>query len=542
MTTKLQNYIQLAGQTAAQVTKTPKNWVYFLNTASRLYRYPFPDQLMIHAQRPKATACAGYDLWNKRMSRYVRRGSKGIGLVGINRSGYPKLRYVFDIADTGKKDESSSLFQWQYKEEYRGIIIKALEEQFGVSGEKGLLYQLEMIAVKLANDYWKYYHKDLVYECEGSFLEVLEESAVSVKFRLAAAASISYVLFARCGYDPWQYLKSKDFRDIPDFNTQRIIRVLGAAVSESSEQVLRTIAVTIYHHEYQKLTVPNTSRSVQPYRVGSDSQPTKAPEQEDNSREPEPDTAEAIQEDDTKEPESANTESIHEDNTKEPESANIESIQEDDTKAPELATAEAIQEDNTKAPEPVTDVTTDTEQQVPTDTEVVQDISDAQKIPAPVPRNFTITDDHLGEGGPKAKFQMNMEAIRTLKQIESESRTATPDEQEILSKYVGWGGIPDAFEPNKAGWEKEYQELNAALTPEEYTSARQSTLNAHYTSPAVIKAMYQAVGDMGFTSGNILEPSCAIGNFFGLLPEEMSESKLYGVELDSISGRIAKLL
>lgn len=494
MTTKLQNYIQLAGQTAAQVTKTPKNWVYFLNTASRLYRYPFPDQLMIHAQRPKATACAGYDLWNKRMSRYVRRGSKGIGLVSINRSGYPKLRYVFDIADTGKKDESSSLFQWQYKEEYRGIVIKALEEQFGVSGEKGLLYQLEMIAVKLANDYWKYYHKDIVYECEGSFLEELEESAVSVKFRLAAAASISYVLLARCGYDPWKYLKSKDFRDIPDFNTQRIIRVLGAAVSESSEQVLRTIAVTIYHHEYQKLTVPNTSRSVQPYREGSDSQPTKAPEQEDNSREPEP------------------------------------------------ATDEAIQEDNTKAPEPVTDVTTDTEEPVPTDREVVQDISDAQKIPAPVPCNFTITDDRLGEGGPKTKFRMNMEAIRTLKQIESESRAAMPDEQQVLSKYVGWGGIPYAFEPDKAGWEKEYQELKTALTPEEYASARTSVLNAHYTSPAVIKAMYQAVGDMGFTSGNILEPSCAVGNFFGLLPEEMSESKLYGVELDNVSGRIAKLL
>ena len=135
-----------------------------------------------------------------------------------------------------------------------------------------------------------------------------------------------------------------------------------------------------------------------------------------------------------------------------------------------------------------------------------------------------------------------MEAIRTLKQIESESRAAMPDEQQVLSKYVGWGVIPYAFEPDKAGWEKEYQELKTALTSEEYASARTSVLNAHYTSPAVIKAMYQAVGDMGFTSGNILEPSCAVGNFFGLLPEEMSESKLYGAELDSISGCIAKLL
>lgn len=193
MTVKLQNYIQLAGQTAAQVTKNPDNWTGFLTTASRLYRYPFPDQLMIHAQRPKATACAGYDLWNKRMGRYVRRGSKGIGLVGISRGGYPKLRYVFDVVDTGKKNESASLFQWQYKEEYRGIVTKALEERFSISGEKGLVYQLEMVAVKLANDFWKNFHKDIMYECEGSFLEGLDEQQVSVRFRLAAAASISYV-------------------------------------------------------------------------------------------------------------------------------------------------------------------------------------------------------------------------------------------------------------------------------------------------------------------------------------------------------------
>ena len=119
MTTKLQNYIQLAGQTAAHVTQNAENWTGFLTTASKLYRYSFPDQLMIQAQRPKATACAEYDLWNRRMSRYIRRGSKGIGLVGISRSGYPKLRYVFDIADTGKRNEATDLFQWQYKHELR---------------------------------------------------------------------------------------------------------------------------------------------------------------------------------------------------------------------------------------------------------------------------------------------------------------------------------------------------------------------------------------------------------------------------------------
>ena len=158
------------------------------------------------------------------------------------------------------------------------------------------------------------------------------------------------------------------------------------------------------------------------------------------------------------------------------------------------------------------------------------------------PENFHISDMHLGEGGPKAKFRTNMEAIHTLKQIEAEGRAATPEEQETLSRYVGWGGLADAFDESKTDWSKEYQELKDTLTPEEYTAARASTLNAHYTSPTVIQAIYEAVGRMGFQNGNILEPSMGIGNFFGMLPTEMTDSRLYGVELDSVTGRIAKQL
>ena len=160
----------------------------------------------------------------------------------------------------------------------------------------------------------------------------------------------------------------------------------------------------------------------------------------------------------------------------------------------------------------------------------------------PPPENFRITDEHLGEGGPKTKFRMNMDAIRTLKTIEAEDRNATPEEQETLSRYVGWGGIPEAFDPEKSEWTSEYAELKAALTQEEYEAARGSTLNAHYTSPTVISAIYEAVESMGFTSGNILEPAMGVGNFFGMLPEGMRDSKLYGVELDSITGRMAKQL
>jgi hypothetical protein len=162
--------------------------------------------------------------------------------------------------------------------------------------------------------------------------------------------------------------------------------------------------------------------------------------------------------------------------------------------------------------------------------------------------NFTIIDDDLGAGGQKTKHKNNVEAIKTLQTIENENwqavsaRFATPEEQEILSRYVGWGGIPQAFDPENPQWKNEYEELKDLLTPEEYKSARASTMNAHYTSPTVIKAIYKAIENMGFKTGNVLEPSCGIGNFFGLVPESMSESKLFGVELDGVTGRIARQL
>ena len=163
--------------------------------------------------------------------------------------------------------------------------------------------------------------------------------------------------------------------------------------------------------------------------------------------------------------------------------------------------------------------------------------------PAPEPAgNFHITDDHLGEGGAKQKYARNIEAIRTLFKLEEEHRGATAEEQQVLSQYVGWGGLADAFDPGKDNWAKEYAELKGLLSEDEYAAARASTLNAHYTSPTVIRGIYDAVEHMGFRSGNILEPSMGVGNFFGMLPDSMAGSRLYGVELDSITGRIAQKL
>ena len=158
------------------------------------------------------------------------------------------------------------------------------------------------------------------------------------------------------------------------------------------------------------------------------------------------------------------------------------------------------------------------------------------------PVNFRITDDELGVGGAKAKFRANVEAIELLQTLEFDGRPATPEEQETLSRYVGWGGLADAFDESKPSWKAEYSELRELLSPQEYEAARSSVLNAHFTSPVIIKAMYETLGNLGFTKGNVLEPSCGIGNFFGCLPESMMDSRLYGVELDSITGRIAKQL
>ena len=171
----------------------------------------------------------------------------------------------------------------------------------------------------------------------------------------------------------------------------------------------------------------------------------------------------------------------------------------------------------------------------------LDEAQNAKTVPEPA-GNFHITDDHLGEGGAKQKYARNIEAIRTLFKLEQEHRGATAEEQQVLSQYVGWGGLSDAFDPGKDSWAKEYAELKGLLSEDEYAAARSSTLNAHYTSPTVIRSIYDAVERMGFHSGNILEPSMGVGNFFGMLPNTMQDSRLYGVELDSITGRIAKKL
>ena len=248
MPSKLDFYSQMADHTAKQVTGSFGEWTAFLETVGRLYKYPFHEQLMIFAQKPNATACADYDLWNKQMGRYVRRGSKGIALIDTSGDN-PRLRYVFDVSDTGTREHSRNVNLWEYKDEHQDAVTAALENRYGVSGEKGLADQLEKIASKLVTEYWNDNRRDILGILADSFLEEYDDYNVEVAFRNAATVSTTYTLMSRCGLNPGDYFEHEDFLSVFDFNTRDTIAALGTVISNTSEQVLRQIAVTVKNHE-----------------------------------------------------------------------------------------------------------------------------------------------------------------------------------------------------------------------------------------------------------------------------------------------------
>ena len=806
MTNKMQFYAQMAEDAAKQITGSREQWTAFLRTAARLYKYPYHEQLMIFAQRPDATACAEYDLWNDTMRRYVRRGSKGIALIDTS-GDRPRLRYVFDVSDTGERRNSRPVQLWQMKEEYREPIMKALEQAFDVSREgQSLESMIYAAAERLAADYWDNYRRQILDIVEESYLAGYHEFETGVTFRRAAAASIAYCLYSRCTDDPDSYFEHEDFLDIFDFNTRQAANTLGTAVSSLSGQIFREIEATTRNYERTKAaqqaleeerrreamqgitqTVTEGSkshdersdihaegglsdsghpdgddRSSAPREVWQDAEGVPSGEQPDADERPDfdgeavsapvGDPADGIREDGTADaaaaaeepgtgqegrsdgmdaaheqpegtgggnrdsgtyhqlsftdfilseaeqiqkidalPEMAESEkpsafsisdeevnrvlrdgsgfsngkmriqalylSEHDPKKRadylkeeygmggrswtfsdgsrgfvdysskgmlircyehdverrlrwtevekmldllfregtylsETEQAEYTRLQEDyaglgglrlpspshafpsitateeqqhsderdeeegiiqtvepaleQKEEPDVEQAEESSEAVTEGTNPVQmpeELTAETEEQEGTPAETARVTVEEENTKEDIPGiNFRITDDHLGEGGPKEKFTRNIAAVETLFTLEAENRNASPEEQEILSQYVGWGGLADAFDPNKDSWAREYAQLKALLPEQDYEMARASTLNAHYTSPTVIRAIYDALGQVGFKTGNILEPSMGIGNFFGMLPEAMQDSRLYGVELDSITGRIAQKL
>ena len=954
MPSKTEEYLALAQRTANGLTRYWESWTDYLTTASRLYKYPFADQLMIYAQRPDATACADYDIWNNRMNRYVRRGSKGIALLDES-SGFPRLHYVFDVSDTGVRRNSRDPEVWQLGPDLVQPVSEMLSKTYGISGER-VSQQLADVAGKLVADYWDNNGGDIRAIVDGSLLMDYDEAGVEMQFKSAAAISVTYTLLERCGYEPTGWFDKDDFQAIYNFSTPDTVYTLGAAVSDISREVLRTVERAVKttirrrnnersQHEYEQQSelhadrglsspepdpasakdpagqvrqdAPELSETAAPGAV-----PHDAPEREpvpdsdrtgadrssnegaDDSRsageEPgtgqreEPDSVGAAHEQPAGAGRGSDSDGTdlqlslldavipieaqqieHIDRAESEKSpsafvlsqAEIENelrkhgsgfqdgkqriielyqtqpnrklrakalaheygigghshnfldgssgfvnhdgkglefdhypdhqkftlswtqvekyidlmiqsdryltdkekehravVQEAERQLPLLdgdvaAEYNALKEqypntligfelggyflfydkdavtvkevlrsnllsqenalgkvkvtgflrgewvaksqklwaegnslylagqgedgthhqtkylreedylpigiiikldgrdfrvdhvnfmfksvslqdmDLTNSGQPIfrverlpnirelyeqqqnelvevapeknadykvgdevvvdlptrtiegkigyvgeTDVRIDTSahgqswdnevinkqqfedglrQDEPTPDEELDKLPISTEVNGewqtfpdaaaanealnaePVPEaagNFHITDDNLGVGGPKQKFARNIEAIQTLRTLEQEHRGATAEEQQVLSQYVGWGGLADVFDPNKENWSAEYTQLKGLLTEEEYAAARASTLNAHYTSPVVIRAIYDAVEKMGFQSGNILEPSMGIGNFFGMLPSGMADSRLYGVELDSITGRIAQKL
>ncbi len=243
MPSKTEEYLALAQHTANGLTRYWESWTDYLTTASRLYKYPFADQLMIYAQRPDATACADFDIWNNRMNRYVRRGSKGIALLDES-SGFPRLHYVFDVSDTGVRRNSRDPEVWQFNDDLKQPVSEMLSKTYGISGER-VSQQLADVAGKLVADYWDNNGGDIRAIVDGSLLMDYDEAGVEMQFKSAAAISVTYTLLERCGFEPAGWFDKDDFQAIYDFSTPDSVYALGAAVSDMSREVLRNIERTV---------------------------------------------------------------------------------------------------------------------------------------------------------------------------------------------------------------------------------------------------------------------------------------------------------
>ena len=263
MSTKLQFYSAFAERTARQITGSYRSWTAFLATAARLYKYPYNEQLMIYAQRPNATVCAEYDFWKDRMGRYVQRGSTGIAL--IDTSGYrPRLRYVFDVTDTAPRDAARSFTLWEMRAEHEAAVSSMLEETYDIPQDGGIIAQFERVADKLALEYWSEQKRDICDIVADSFLNGYDEDNIRMAFKTAASTSITYALMARCGFSPDGYFEPEDFMPVFDFNTPAAVSVLGTAVSEISQRVLRQIEITVKRHERERRAERTEEHGEQP--------------------------------------------------------------------------------------------------------------------------------------------------------------------------------------------------------------------------------------------------------------------------------------
>ena len=248
MPDKVQFYREMAEQTAQQLTWGITAWTGFLKTAARLYKYPYHEQLLIYAQRPDATACAEYDLWNNTMRRYVKRGSHGIALLDTSRD-KPQIKYVFDVSDTGGGEHSRRLNLWEYRDEHYEPVSRMLSDRYGIEDGRGIEEQINSVVSQMVSQFWEDNLGDIFDIVDGSYLSDYNEFEIGVAFRSAATVSTTYAILERCGLHPEERFNYYDFQPVFDFNTPNAVSILGTAISQISERILRQIEVTIRNYE-----------------------------------------------------------------------------------------------------------------------------------------------------------------------------------------------------------------------------------------------------------------------------------------------------
>lgn len=445
-----------------QIISNMAAWKAFLATVGRMYKYPYTDQLMIHAQRPEAQACAELELWNRCFQRRIKRGAKGIALFCQN-GRWQKIKYVFELNDTYKKDAAApSVLLWTLEETGEHLVCQTLKNIYK-SEETSFLPLISDIPTRLiANAADK---KNIFASLPASSFTQGDKNKLESSLRRFIVDSTCYAILSRCHKELTVSLDEYETL-LPAFSTMESIFCIAEYVSHYTANLLRSIENAI-----------KAPQPVQPVL----SQPVK-----------------------------------------------LHVVTKKETLPAEAETTSQTTNDQIDPPQPV-----------PPEKGA---LATSLLLPSSSGINYRLTVKSY-PAGTKARYQRTFNALTLLKQLEAANGQATEAEQEILAGYAGWGGLSQIFAPNNLTWQKEYQEVHELLTEKEYRSARASTLTAFYTPLPIIQAMYEGVGRLGFQGGNILEPSCGIGNFIGALPEAyVKNCSFYGVEIDDLTARIAKQL
>jgi len=591
----------IADTAVKNVSRDKTNWREFLRFYSGFYKYSFSEALLIHEQAPGATACGEIQHWNK-VGRRVHKGTNGIPIINMaDRS--MDIHYVFDVSDTYGEDHGIPR-KWALPDKYRYAVLTELQKRFTVEPptqnyEKNIKWAVEEYVRESCLD-----HLDgIQYDTEGSFMEELDMDNIRKEFIDTVVDSVGYLVCERLNIEKGLYDDDElAFQFLYDFNNKPLMSRVGAAVNHISYNVLTLVSQTI-RQEISKERVNINERTgnelrgsqedfgndgggsrsagsrpggerkrtdigeIRPageglpqgissgeIRVSSDGDDADGRSYASGQRRARDDGSGA---DETAERNAAPEGKLHgggavrngdtrRSGGNRAERNNIQTtvVTEAESKnSPLFASSERIENNNIQ--QSVFDLPVQELEMKDEETSIITHEKSTEKtIPTPKPPNYHFSpEDGIGAGGAKTKYKNNIEAIKLMQTIESENRYAAPDEQRVLARYAGWGGISQVFDENNSAWRDEYDELKNLLSEKEYEAARSSTLNAHYTSIEVIDGIYKGLDRLGFKGGSVLEPALGVGNFFAAMPPELAEkSRLYATELDSATGRIARQL